>query len=328
MFVPEYSITSEILKNIAAAEYCRALIENTTILPHWKTQLKKEAETSSLMAMLEQEGYKFEETEVKKELDGYGKRSPQEIKNVVKALSHIYKLSRSDDIDEVEIKELHKTISDKLTSQLNQGRYRSTKIDEGTRPEAILAEVVELFDWLNSLDAKDTHPILVAGIVQAQIEKIKPFDQFNSITAGLFAKLVLKVGGYSLDDYLSFEDFFTKNQRAHEKALDSIEDDDFTKWLEYYTDAVSREVSNLKEKILLLAKDTKVAKASGRVELTDRQEEIVAYMQDYGILRNKDFGKIFTDISEDTVLRDLKVLIDKGIVVKRGKTKSSRYELK
>lgn len=328
MFVPEYSITSEILKNISAVEYCRALIENTTILPHWKMQLKKEAETKTLQALLEMEGFKFDETEIKKELDGYKKRSPQEIMNAVAALGQVYDLSNSTEIDEFDIKEIHKIISKKLTSQTNQGSYRSTKIDEGTSPEAILAEMVELFDWLNSLDAKDTHPILVAGMIFAQIEKIKPFDQFNSVLAGFFAKLVLNTGGYSLDNYLSYEDFFNKNQRAHEKAMDSTEDDDFTKWLEYFTNTISREVSNLKEKILLLARDTKVAKASGRVELTKRQEKLVAYLQDYGILRNQDFGKIFPHISEDTVLRDLKVLIDKGIVAKRGKTKSSRYELR
>ena len=51
-------------------------------------------------------------------------------------------------------------------------------------------------------------------------------------------------------------------------------------------------------------------------------------MQDYGVLQNKDFSRIFPDISEDTVLRDLKSLIDAGIVQKTGSTKSSRYELK
>jgi len=82
-----------------------------------------------------------------------------------------------------------------------------------------------------------------------------------------------------------------------------------------------------REEILLLSKDTKILQASGSAELTERQEIIVAYLQDYGKIQNKDFEIILPNVSEDSVLRDLKVLMDKGIVVKKGKTKSSRYEL-
>jgi len=78
---------------------------------------------------------------------------------------------------------------------------------------------------------------------------------------------------------------------------------------------------------LLLSKDTKISQASGSANLTERQEIIVEYLQDYGKIQNKDFGIILPDVSEDSVLRDLKALMDKDIVVKKGKTKSSRYEL-
>jgi DeoR/GlpR family transcriptional regulator of sugar metabolism len=77
----------------------------------------------------------------------------------------------------------------------------------------------------------------------------------------------------------------------------------------------------------LLARDTKLAKATGRVKLSGRQQRIVEHLQDYGILQNKDFALIFPDVSEDSILRDLKALIAEGIVVKNGSTKSSRYEL-
>jgi DeoR/GlpR family transcriptional regulator of sugar metabolism len=62
--------------------------------------------------------------------------------------------------------------------------------------------------------------------------------------------------------------------------------------------------------------------------VSERQERIIEYLQDYGMLQNKDFPRIFPNISEDTVLRDLKVLIDMGIIQKTGSTKSSRYVLR
>jgi len=51
-------------------------------------------------------------------------------------------------------------------------------------------------------------------------------------------------------------------------------------------------------------------------------------LQDYGMIQNKDFPNLFPNISEDTVLRELKKLLEKDLIVKKGKTKSSRYELK
>ena len=122
----------------------------------------------------------------------------------------------------------------------------------------------------------------------------------------------------------------TKILRLIRNSLDSINhsDQDLTEWLEYFTEALASEVSTVSQNVKLLAKDTKIAKATGRTKVSTRQERIIEYMQDYGVLQNKDFSRIFPDISEDTVLRDLKSLIDAGIVQKTGSTKSSRYELK
>ena len=106
------------------------------------------------------------------------------------------------------------------------------------------------------------------------------------------------------------------------------EEGDFTTWLEYFSEGMAAQVATTAEKAKLFAKDTKLAKASGRIYLTPRQERIVEYLQDYGILQNKQFPTLFPYISEDSVLRDLKKLIDSGIVVKRGSTKLSRYELR
>lgn len=282
------------------------MIEHTPILPHWEKQLQKEAQVKFVQATLAQENLKFDEETVKRVIDGFLKTEPKDVKNLVDAMAKLNELEDS------ELRETHKILS--------SGRYRNK--------ESILAEIVALFDWYNSLDARDTHPLLVAGVFYAQIERVKPFDDFNSTIASLFAKLALKVGGYSLNGFLVFEDSFIGNSKTHSAALESSSSDDFTEWLEYYTDAIARKISNLKEKVLLLARDTKIAKASGRIDLTDRQGKVVAYLQDYGLLQNKDFGRIFPGVSEDSILRDLKVLIDKGIVVKRGSTKSSRYELK
>ena len=126
-----------------------------------------------------------------------------------------------------------------------------------------------------------------------------------------------------------FEEYFEKTKREYENKLSELLliSPDFTPWIEYFTEGISIAASNTKEKVKLLARDTKIAKATGRIKFSTRQERIVEYLQDYGILQNKDFARVFPDISEDSILRDLKVLIEKGVVQKSGSTKSSLYEL-
>jgi predicted HTH transcriptional regulator len=74
----------------------------------------------------------------------------------------------------------------------------------------------------------------------------------------------------------------------------------------------------------------KIKKTLGGQQLTlsERQIKIMEFIQENGFLQNKSFFELFPMISEDTVLRELKDLIKKGIVKKDGTTKGVRYILK
>jgi len=102
-----------------------------------------------------------------------------------------------------------------------------------------------------------------------------------------------------------------------------------TVWLEYFTYGASVEFDKIKNKILRLSKDAKMKEKFGgrQIFLTERQVRIVEYIQDIGYIQNKGFSSIFPDISEDSVLRDIKELITNGLVKKMGRTKSARYIL-
>lgn len=327
MFVPEYSITSEVLNNISAIEYGKALIENTTILQHWEKQLKLEAQAKTIKYSLEMDGKVIELDKIKRFLNGIDTEAPTIVRNFKDTLSKSAETAQTNELGENTLKQINTMLVENGGSSQNQAKYRNTKTVVAVDPEQILAEMVKLFDWYNSLDAKQTHPVILAGILHGQLRKIQPYDEYNFSTTVISSRICLKANNYTIEDYVAYEELFSKNKRMYEDALNSIIEDDFTLWLEYYTDVTAREISNQKEKMVLLAKDTKVAKASGRAKLSNRQEKIVTYLQDYTLLQNKDFERLFPNISEDTVLRELKKLIEMGIIVKKGKTKASRYEL-
>jgi Fic family protein len=321
MFIPEYSLTPKMLKHIANIEYSKAVIENTTLLPSWENKLKKEAKVKTIFHFAHEMGSNLDLQQTKAIVDEIDKPKDKVIK-IIDALKLVEDLSEEKVFDEECIKNIGRALSDKSGFRETSGGNKPTS-------EEILALIVQFIDWLESLDAKETHPLIVAGITKLYLLSIEPFLKYNEVISDLITYLILNNLGYSFKNYLCLEEYFAKSQKQYTQITQNVsyKNPEFTEWLEYFTEGLNMEISNIKEKIKLLARDTKIAKASGRARLTLRQEKIVEYLQDYGILQNKDFPRIFPDVSEDSVLRDLKVLIEKNIIMKSGSTKSSFYEL-
>ena len=103
-----------------------------------------------------------------------------------------------------------------------------------------------------------------------------------------------------------------------------------THWLEYFIEGLAIELTRIKEKVKSLSTDLKIKKSMGgqQLALSERQIKIVEFIQENGFLQNKAFFELFPMISEDTVLRELKDLMKKGILQKQGSTKGVRYTLK
>ena len=100
-----------------------------------------------------------------------------------------------------------------------------------------------------------------------------------------------------------------------------------TSWLEYFTQGVAIEFERVRKKVLKLSKDTYLKQKLGgkQIFLTERQVKIIEYIQSIGYLQNQNFSDVITDVSEDTILRDIQELITYGIIKKVGKTKAARY---
>jgi hypothetical protein len=330
MFLPEFTITTKVLNNIAKAEYARAVVENTTILPTWQAQLAKDAKTDTVFAGIQTENINLGYEVVKKYVYGLtSKTDIPQLTDFVETYNNALELAVNKDLQEQDIKFLARAIQNSSVPRSKQIGYRSITIPNRIRPEEVLAELTEFIDWLNTREAREEHPIVVAAITKFTILNISPIEQYNHWLSSLLCKLVLTSRTYSFKNWLSLEDVFFKDRDEIEVLTDEVGvNSDYTQILEYFSDQLADRAMNLGEQVKLLAKDTKIAKVSGRAKLSERQQNILAYLQDYGILQNKDFTALFPKISEDSVLRDLKALLDAGLIVKSGSTKSSRYELK
>jgi hypothetical protein len=326
VFIPEYLISAKVLQNISAIEYSKAIIDTTPLLENLELQLVKKTKTEKITALLKLEGYLFPEEFIKKRIENLLDKSHVEVENVIKAIDLAKYLLDDKELEVESLKLLHKSLADKIIFE--SGNLRDTPDINYIPYEEILAKLYDVLDWFYSKDARDTHPLIACNILLARLIQIKPFKRFNACVLLILFDELLTKRGYSFKSYASFVDFFSYHFQKNTLEQYIGSDEDLTHWLEFVTEGMASIVYTLKEEVMLLAKDTKIAKTSGLVKLTQRQQRILEYIEDYGILRNKDFAKLFSDISEDSVLRDLKALISQGLIIKTGSTKSSCYVLK
>jgi Fic family protein len=133
--------------------------------------------------------------------------------------------------------------------------------------------------------------------------------------------------GYDIKSFFCLEEHYDQDPKGYYDALDSANSGDMTLWLEYFTHGVEKELERIKGQVLNLSKDRKLKLKIGQVALNERQLVIINTLEAEKEISNPDFIALFPKVSDDTILRDIKDLMDKGIVIKKGRTKGAKYFL-
>jgi len=344
MFIPSYSITNKILINIAKIEAAEEVIKHSPLLPLWEKQFKEEAIVRAAYHGTHIEGNPLHKDDAKDILEGrdvIGRpRDIQEIINYRKVIEFIDEEAKKkiDKITELIIKKLHRIIVEKILSPDQAGEYRRKQViirNSSTGeitfrpppPVEVPFLMREFCYWLNRDDRERIHPVLKAGITHHELVRIHPFLDGNGRVARVLATLILFLGGYDIRRFFSLEEYYDKDAVLYYQNLQKASAGDLSTWLEYFTFGAAVEFDKIKEKILKLSKDVKLKERFGgqQIYLTERQMKIIEYIQEVGYLQNQMFSNVFPNISEDTVLRDLKDLEKKRLIKKVGSTKAARY---
>lgn len=346
MFVPSYTITNNILKNISKIEAAEEVIKHAPLLPLWEKQFKEDAIIRSAYHGTHIEGNMLQKDDAKNVLLGkevLGRpRDIQEIINyrlVIECIDEEAK-RKIEKITETLIKKLHRIIVDKILTPDQAGEYRAKQVviknsqtGEITfrppSPVEVPFLMREYLYWVNKDDKDQIHPILKAGIAHHELVRIHPFIDGNGRIARVLATLIFLLGGYDIRRFFSLEEYYDKDAVSYYHSLQKASSGDLNAWLEYFTFGAAIEFEKVKEKILKLSKDVKLKERFGgqQIFLTERQIKIMEYMQEVGYLQNQSFSTIFPEVSEDTVLRDVQDMIKKSIIKKIGSTKAARYVL-
>lgn len=346
MHEPKFSITNKILKNIGIIEASREVIENSPLVPAWEAKFRDDALVRTVHHGTHIEGNELNLTEAEKVLAGAKivgrERDIQEVLNYRNVLRFISEYDKPT-IGEETIQHIHELTAHRILPDEVVGHYRKTQVviknsqtGEVTfrPPPAVEVPFLlkDFLEWLNTTGSEDVHTALRAGISQYEIVRIHPFLDGNGRVGRALATLVLFKEGYDVKRFFSLEEHYDREPAIYYEALQSVgrEQGNVTGWLEYFTEGLAIELTRVKEKVKSLSTDLKLKKTLGGKPLAvnERQIKVVEFIQENGFLQNKAFFELFPMISEDTVLRELKDLIKKGIVKKEGSTKGVRYVLR
>jgi Fic family protein len=344
MYKPTFTITNKLLNFISQIEAAKQIVDNAPLVPAWERKFREEAEKRTIFFSTKIEGNELDFDEAKKILKGeniqtFRRRDIKEIINYREVIEYMNS-NKSEKIDKKLLLRLHKIVMDGVLPESELGAYRTCEealinsqtnevVFEPIEPEYIDGEVNAVLQWFGK-DSEEVHPVIKAGILMYEMVRIHPFTDGNGRISRIMATYSLYSDGYDIKRFFSLEEYYDQNLEEYYKALESVDEneDDLTKWLEFFTQGLAVELSRIKDKVLDLSHDFKMRKHIGQVALNDRQVKIMSFIQQNGSIKNKDWQEMFRNVSDDTILRDMKNLIDKRIIKKEGKTKAARYVLR
>ena len=207
MYQPKFTITNRILKTVGAIEAAKEVIENAPLVPYYEKQFQTNAFIRTVHHGTHIEGNDLSFDQTRKILEGEEiigrERDIQEVINYRNVMNLLDELAAKRGGYEInDLLDIHRETVQRIVSPEKIGVLRNTQVvikEEGTG-EVVLQPppfvevpylLEEFFEWLNSEEALEIHPVLKAGIVHYFLVSVHPFVEGNGRTIRAFSNLIL-----------------------------------------------------------------------------------------------------------------------------------------
>lgn len=202
-----------------------------------------------------------------------------------------------------------------------QQRVRFIPFSAFQTPEA-MENLCDEFN--NAITRSEYDPLLLIPMFILDFLCIHPFNDGNGRMSRLLTLLLLYRSGYIVGKYISMEMLIEKTKDTYYEALQnsSIEwhnnQSDYTSFVRYYLGVLLKGYNEFQDRIEHL-KYRKLSKA-------DRVKAV--FEKRLGIVKKSDISTLCPDISETTIERTLKELLETGFIEKVGKGRATGYTRK
>jgi len=359
VFSPRFLITNKTLGSLIEIEKVELLTGLAPLQPDWETKLRLECVSRRASSVLHFLGCQLDIDDVSKIIkDDPGRDDkPAQIalragvvakeKDVQKTINwlnadrlvnqtaYLTNKFKQENFSEKDLLTLNTLLGERMVSSSALGEYREEETLEypevkSPPPVEVKYQIEDLFTWFKGASKTEIHPVLKAGVMLFELMRIRPFREDNLTSSLFFLRLILASEGYRMKELWPLEEDLLKNkQRLIEIFTITVESEDLTGWLEYLTKTFSEAAEKTRIKIMNLVGDRPIFKSDGGkvISLSERQITIMEEMTIQGEMTIKEIRGILPMVSDDTILRDLKDLILKKLLRKKGKTKGAVYIL-
>ena len=336
MFHPNFKYTQHIVNNLLKITQARDTILNSKIIPKWEVSLRRDALIRSAHASTAIEGNKLTLEEVSQLAQGRKitatRKEKQEVLNYLQVLTNIEKYQENGKITEKLLLKLHKDVThEALENPQHEGTYRKVQVYVGNKitgevvfmppkVEEVQKLVQGLLEWINQ--EKELNPVLLAGLAHYEFVRIHPFVDGNGRTARALATLILYTRDFDIKRFFALDDYYDSDRNSYYAALKSVDKNilDTTKWTEYFTDGVLISLTRVKEKILSFS----IKRTGPQIALTEKQMKIMEKVVANGKITSGEIQEMFK-ISRQAVYKELKKMIELGVIEPKGEGKAIYY---
>ena len=214
--------------------------------------------------------------------------------------------------------------------QVVSGPMGKEKVHFVAPPSDLVPEMMETFiHWVNSDESTD--PLLRAAVAHLWFVTVHPFDDGNGRMARTITEMMLARADNSGQRFYSLSAEIMKQRKAYYDALEQAQkgSPDITAWLLWFIHALRNALDFSTQTTDRVLQKASFWSAHKELELNERQRKIINRLWDGfdGKLTTQKYAKI-NHCSQDTALRDIQSLIEKGILRKTDEGgRSTNYEL-
>ncbi|MFZ4809684.1 MAG: Fic family protein [Hyphomicrobiaceae bacterium] len=200
---------------------------------------------------------------------------------------------------------------------------------EAPSAERLESEMARFLEWFNA--PVDTDPVLKAALAHFWFVTVHPFEDGNGRIARAIADMALaRADGtgkrfYSMSSQIEVErrDYYDQLEAQQRGAVD------LTEWVRWFLGCLDRALERAEQTLAAVLFKATLWETVNRNPVNERQRKVINRLLDgfEGHLTTSKYAKL-AKCSADTALRDVRELLDRGIIKQnRGGGRSTSYRL-
>ena len=201
---------------------------------------------------------------------------------------------------------------------------------EAPAAKRLRREVSAFLKWFEATDEID--PVLKAGIAHFWFVTIHPFEDGNGRISRAIADMALARAEGTKERFYSMSTQIEAEKKHYYQNLEQSQKGgtDITSWLEWFLGCLGRAVAGAEAGLASILRKAKTwERINSRSSVNERQRKVINRLLDgfEGKLSTSKYAKL-VKCSEDTALRDIKILLDQGILIQdEGGGRNTSYRL-